>query len=305
MTATVVGVEGGVYTLALDDGRRVEGKLRGRLKQREGGADKIVIGDRVEVLESDGAVTVETPLPRRSVMVRRGASGRKPKVLAANLDRVFIVVAVEPAPHAQLLDRLFVVAEASGIPPVLVINKVDLPGGSAVVEPLAARYAAVGYPVLPVSARTGAGIDTLAHLLCSGTSALIGPSGVGKSTLLNRVEPGLRLRTGDLSGRTRTGRHTTVSARLLDLACGGAVADTPGFSDVGLWEMDPAALDDCFPELRSLKGSCRFRGCAHAHEPGCAVRDAVTEGSVAVERFDSYLALREEAVAAAAKRVGR
>ena len=294
----VIGVEGGIYTLTLDDGRQLEASLRGRLKQDSRGGDKIVIGDRVEAEDAGGAVTVEARLPRRTTMVRRGAAGRKAKVLAANLDRVFVVMAIEPTPRSELIDRLLVVAEANAIPPVILLNKMDLPGAGEVAAFLAARYEAVGYVVLGVSAKADIGIDRLRALLCDGISAFMGPSGAGKSTLLNRVEPGLKLRTGELSLKSRSGRHTTVSSRLLSLSCGGAVADTPGFSDVGLWEMDPSDLDWCFPEMRGLRDACRFRGCAHVIEPGCAVRQALVEGRVSPERYESYVVLRAEAVEA-------
>ena len=292
---TVIGVEGGSYTLRFEGGREAQATLRGRLKQAAAGADKVVIGDRVEVVEADtGAMTIEALLPRRTTMVRRGA-GRKAKVLAANVDRVFVVVAVEPAPREELIDRLLVVAEANAVPPVLVLNKMDLPSAQPFAGVLATRYRSIGYVVLEVSARLDLGMAALRALVCQGTSAFMGPSGVGKSTLLNVIEPGLQLRTGELSGKTRGGRHTTVSSRLIQLACGGAVADTPGFSDVGLWEMDPAELQHCFPEMRGLADGCRFRGCAHVKEPDCAVRDAVSAGRIARERYASYLILRGEA----------
>ena len=296
---TVIGVEGGSYTLLCDGGRQLEATLRGKLKQGTTGGDKIVIGDRVEALEGDGGgSTIESLLPRRSSMVRRGAGGRKAKVLAANLDRVFVVMAVEPSPRSEVIDRLLVVSEANDVPAVLVLNKIDLPHAAEIAAPLASRYREIGYPVLEVSAKRDLGVGALRALLCQGTSALMGPSGVGKSTLLNVVEPGLQLRTGELSGKTRGGRHTTVSSRLIQLSCGGAVADTPGFSDVGVWEMEPAELDRCFPEMRGLKERCRFRGCAHGKEPDCAIRDAVAQGRIATERYDSYVALRREAEAA-------
>jgi ribosome biogenesis GTPase len=298
MTGRVIGVEGGVYTLMLEDGRRVEASIRGRLKQESRGGSKIVIGDCVEVEEADGAATVQARLPRQTTMVRRGVAGRRAKVLAANLDRVFVVMAIEPTPRAELIDRFLVVAEANAIPPVIILNKMDLPGAAEVALSLSARYESVGYVVLCVSARGDIGIDRLRALLCEGISAFMGPSGAGKSTLLNKVEPGFKLRTGELSLRSRSGRHTTVSSRLLSLSCGGAVADTPGFSDVGLWGMDPADLDWCFPEMRGLRDRCRFRGCAHLMEPECAVRQAAEERRVAPERYESYRVLRAEAVEA-------
>jgi ribosome biogenesis GTPase len=298
--ATVIGAEGGVYTLLFDGGRQAEAKLRGRLKQeRRGGSasgDKVVIGDRVETLEADdGGLTIETILPRRNTIVRRGM-GHRAKVLAANVDRVFVVVAIEPLPRPETIDRLLVVAEANEVPAVLLLNKMDLPEAQEIAAPLVQRYRAIGYPVLEVSARRDVGIAALRALLCHGSSAFMGPSGVGKSTLLNVIEPGLQLRTGELSSKSRSGRHTTVSSRLILLGCGGAVADTPGFSDIGLWAMDPAELDRCYPEMRGLSEECRFSGCTHgAKEQDCAVRGAVSEGRIAPERYESYLVLRREA----------
>lgn len=295
----VIGVEGGIYTLALDGGRHVQATLRGRLRQESRAGDRIVIGDRVTAEEADdGAITIEALLPRCTTMIRRGAGGRKAKVLAANVDRVFVVVAVTPVPRDELIDRLLVVAEANEISAVLLLNKLDLPGSAEIAAALGARYQAIGYPVLGVSAKRDIGIASLRALVCRGTSAFVGPSGVGKSTLLNVIEPGLQLHTGELSKKSGSGRHTTVSSRLIPLACGGSVADTPGFSDVGLWRMDPAQLDQCFPEMRGLKNECRFRGCAHVKEPDCAVREAVEEGRIAPERYASYVVLRGEAVAA-------
>lgn len=292
---TVIRTEGGVYTLALDGGREVEAKLRGRLKQEAKHADRVVIGDRVEAVEGDaGRFTVDALLPRRSTMIRRAGGRGRTRVLAANVDRVFVVVAVEPPPWTGLIDRLLVVAEASALPVVLLVNKMDL-AGSAQVTATMERYRAAGYPVLSVSAKADLGIEPLRALLSQGSSAFLGPSGVGKSTLLNVVEPGLMLSTGGLSQKTGTGKHTTVASRLIPLACGGTVADTPGFSDVGTCDVDPAELDLCFPEMRSLRDECRFGGCAHLKEPGCAVRDALASGALHPDRYASYVTLRAEA----------
>ena len=156
-------------------------------------------------------------------------------------------------------------------------------------------YRGVGYPTLLTSAVTGEGIEELSALLRRGSAALVGPSGVGKSSLLNRIDPRLELRTGELSRKVRRGRHTTVSARLIALESGGLVADTPGFSDVGLWRVDPNEVESYFPEFRGALGECRFRNCAHLREPECAVRAKLERGEVDEGRFESYRILREEA----------
>lgn len=299
-TGTVYETGGGVYVVALDSGDLVEASLRGRLKREARTGGRVVIGDRVDLSRSGEAWTIEEVEPRRSELVRRGRGARVAKILAANLDRVFVVVALrEPRASSQLIDRLLVLVESSGMHPLLVLNKVDLDGARDAAEKLVAKYEAIGYDVVVASAVTGEGIEAVGELLCAGTSALIGPSGAGKSSLLNAIEPDLELRTGGLSKKTGTGRHTTVGSRLIPLACGGRVADTPGFGDVALWSMPPDEISSCFPELIPLSAQCRFRGCTHLHEPECAVRQALEEGRIERSRYDSYVVLREEAVAAA------
>lgn len=296
VSGKVHGTVGGVYTVVLDDGRRVEASLRGRLKRDRKARDRVVIGDRVVLASAEEAWAVEAVEERRSAFVRRGAGGRGPKAVAANLDRVLVVVAArDPDPRTEQVDRLLVVAEASGMSPVLVVNKVDLPGARERAAELRGIYEGVGYRVLAVSAETGEGMEALERMICSGSSALVGPSGAGKSTLLNAVDASLDLRTGELSRKTGQGRHTTVNARLLALGCGGLVADTPGFGDVGLWGVEPEDLDACFPEMRPLLGGCRFRGCSHTHEPDCAVLDAVEAGEIPRSRWESYATLLGEA----------
>jgi ribosome biogenesis GTPase / thiamine phosphate phosphatase len=293
---TVVEMGGGVYRVRLEDGREVECFLRGRLKQEARSGDRIVVGDAVSVAEREGAEgTIEVVHPRVRELLRRGHLGRKPKVVAANVDRALVVVAVrDPAPGREMVDRFLVLTGASGIPPVLVLNKVDLPGGAAVAEEYARFYGKIGVPVLGVSAVSGEGMEELRRLIVAGRSVIVGPSGVGKSSLLNALDPSLALRTGAVSVRRGTGRHTTVGARLLQLQGGGEVVDTPGFSDAALWEVDPAELAHAFPEFRGRAEGCRFRGCSHVHEPGCAVRAGVADGTIDAGRHASYVRLLEE-----------
>jgi len=296
---TVHEAGGGVYQVRIDGGEMVEASLRGRLKQERRTGDKVVVGDRVQVAPMGEGWTVERVAERKSELVRRGVGGRRAKVMAANVDRVLAVVAVrDPEPTPAQVDRLLVVCEASGVHPVLVINKADLEGAAEVVGTFAAIYRPIGYRVIATSAGTGEGLAELSSEVCRGVSALVGPSGAGKSSLLNALHPELGLRTGALSRKTGRGRHTTVGSRLIPLECGGLVADTPGFGDVGLWGVDADEVAHCFPELAPLEGRCRFRGCAHLKEPDCAVRHAVETGDVAESRYRSYVTLREEATLA-------
>jgi ribosome biogenesis GTPase / thiamine phosphate phosphatase len=285
-----------VYRVVLDDGRSVAASLRGRLKQQQRTGMMVVIGDEVTVEQTGDVWAIEEVRERRAELVRRGRGGRAAKLLAANLDTVLAVVsAKDPDVSVGLVDRLLVVAEASGMHPVLIINKVDLPGASEASEPLRTLYEDVGYRVVLVSAESKQGLAELHELLCAGTSTLMGPSGVGKSSLLNAVDPELDLKTGLLSRKTGTGRHTTVGSRLIPLACGGLVADTPGFGDVGLWGVVPEEVESCFPEFAEHVEQCRFRRCAHIHEPDCGVREAVQAGVIAESRYASYLTARSEA----------
>lgn len=282
---------GGIYEVRLEDGNVVEARLRGRLKLEQRAGDAVAVGDRVALqFHADGSITIESVEPRDSQLVRRspGSGGRRAKVIVANIDQVVVVVAAaKPEPHLRMLDRFLVLCEANFLPAVVIVNKVDLVPGDEVRARFAA-YEAAGYRVLCVSVRESAGVDEVQALLCGRTSVLTGPSGVGKSSLLNRIQPGLTLRTGEVSEAVGKGQHTTVSAELIPLDCGGYVADTPGLREVGLWEVPLEELDTFFPEFERYLGQCRFGNCTHTHEPDCAVREAVAAGEIDGERFESY-----------------
>ncbi|TVP43815.1 MAG: ribosome small subunit-dependent GTPase A [Gemmatimonadales bacterium] len=291
LEGTLLEALGGVYRVRPDgEETPVDAFLRGRLKQEIRTGERLVAGDRVAIARADdGTWTVERVAPRTSELLRAGVGGRKAKVVAANVDQALVVVsAVRPDLNEELVDRFLVLAELSELPVLVVVNKMEMEGAPEIARRLEARLDGTGYDVLRTSALTAEGVPKLAGELREKTSVVMGPSGVGKSSLLNAVSPGLELRIGEVSLRRGGGRHTTVSARLVPLAGGGWVVDTPGFSDVAAWEPDPRHLAWAFPEFRARADDCRFRGCSHLHEPGCAVKEGVEAGEVDAGRYGSY-----------------
>jgi ribosome biogenesis GTPase / thiamine phosphate phosphatase len=294
LPGVVLRARSGFYTVRLDDGSLLECRLRGRVKQDRGTSDLVVIGDRVAVAElADGDAMIESVEPRRTRFSRRQPGPRgswKEDMIVANLDQVLIVFAcADPMPHLRMVDRFLVVSEHNEVEAVVVANKVDLVG-MAEARDLFAGYEAIGYPVHYVSAREGIGVEELADRLVGRVSVVTGPSGVGKSTLLNAIQPGLRIETGEVSETVHKGRHTTTSAELHPLTArgGGYVADTPGLRELGLWQVPPDELAWCFPEMRDVLGQCAFNDCRHVSEPRCAVLAAVAAGRISTARHDSY-----------------
>jgi ribosome biogenesis GTPase len=243
----------------------------------------------------DQFALVDEVLPRRTELARGAAGGVKLKqVIAANLDQLVAVFAYQqPAPSAARLDRLLLIAEQAGIAPLIVVNKADLAGDPRDAAATFDLYRQLGYAVLLTSAVTGQGLEELRARLIGRISAFVGASGVGKSTLLNALQPGLRLRAAEVS-KTGKGRHTTTAADLLPLTGGGYLADTPGLKEIALWGVTADDLAELFPEFRPHLGQCRFARCTHRGEPDCAIRAAVDAGEIAPSRYDSYLKIREE-----------
>ena len=293
----VLSGTGGVWQVRADTGETRDASLRGRLKLVSDSGVKLSVGDNVKLLEGergDGWMITEI-VPRSSQLARREPGGRAgERVVVANLDQVVVVfAAANPEPHPRMLDRFLVIAEANSLASRVVINKSELVPDS-ITRARFADYEAAGYPVHFTSVRQGTGLTELHAALDGKTSALSGPSGVGKSSLMNSLYPGLNLRVGEISESVNKGRHTTVGAVMHPLPGGGYVADTPGLREVGVWGLNPVDLPDCFPEFRPFIHECRFGNCSHLSEPGCAVIAAVASGAVSAARYDSYSRLRLE-----------
>lgn len=296
MLGRVLLATAGFFDVELDDGEVVRCRLRGKLKKELRKTDLCVIGDRVEIERTnEGEGQVLEIRERTTVFSRRhpGRGGRyREDVLVANLDQLFVVFAFgDPPFHPRMLDRFLVIAEHNEIRPIVIANKLDQEDPAQ--REAFAVYEALGYPVHYVSAVTGEGVDTLRARVADHISAFAGPSGVGKSSLLNALEPGLALRVGATSEHNTKGRHTTRVATLHPVL-GGHVADTPGIRELGMWNLPAEDLDRCFPEFHPYLGQCGFRSCRHQHEPRCAVKAAVEAGEIREDRHDSYVRLLDD-----------
>ena len=311
----VLSGTGGIYRVQRDNGDVVEASLRGRVKKSNSGkrsdgslrrdtisaaADtlKLAVGDRVDLEQDDLAFAIGEILPRRSQLARRApGGGHGERIVAANVDQVIIVFsAANPEPHPRMLDRFLVIAEANDLVAKIVINKVELVGGAKAARNRWLDYEKAGYTIHYTSVKAHEGLEALHDTFAGVVSVLTGPSGVGKSSLLNTMFPGLDLRVGEISESVNKGRHTTVGGFVHPLPGveGGYVVDTPGLREVGMWALSPTELDQCFPELRPFLQECKFADCRHSVEPGCAVRGAVANGDVSKARYESFIKLREE-----------
>jgi len=294
----VMSLRSGFYRVYLEDGREVVCHPRGKLKQRrrdEIREDIIAMGDLVSLaMQSDGKGVIEEVFPRKKALIRSAPSarGEYKQVFLANPDQIVLVFAcAQPEPHLRMLDRFLVICEQQEIDVLIAANKVDLVGEDKAKQ-IFGMYEKIGYQVLYTSIKNQIGVDTLRDFLKDKLSGLVGPSGVGKSSLLNEIQPSLGLAISHVSESTTKGRHTTVVRRLFPLDVGGFVADLPGIRMLSLWDIEPEELDGYFPDLRELVADCQFSNCSHVNEPDCAVKKAVSNGEVHYERYESYLRMR-------------
>ncbi len=305
----IVKEQSGFYWVEAEDGGTYMCELRGRLKEEAKSSDIAAIGDRayISLRREEGADVlkglIEALAPRASVLSRavrttgkRGAGqAEREQVLIANADRaLFVCSAAQPAPDLKVLDRLLVAGERSNIAELLIVlNKIDLDYAPELDEILAG-YESIGYPVLRTSALRGAGIEDLKARLVRGISVFTGPSGVGKTSLLNCLQPGLGRQVKDVGRQSEEGVHTTRDSVLVRLDSGGYIADTPGIRLLTVWDIEPDELDAYFADIEPFVLDCKFSNCTHTDEPACAVRRAVERGAIAKWRYRNYLELREE-----------
>ena len=294
----VIQVFGLASLVRTDDGREYRCTVRGILKSLVTDLQHVVVaGDHVTIQigdaggEEEQAVIVRVE-PRRNLLSR--TSRKRQQIIAANVDQVFFVgSAAEPMLKPNLIDRFLVTAEQSRISPVIVINKIDLID-PADLEPVVGVWSQMGYPLIMTSTVSGLGLDRLRSLIHGRDSVLTGQSGVGKSSILNAIEPGLQLRVGVVSEENQKGRHTTTSACLIPLREGGHLIDTPGIRQFQFWDVIPDELAGFFRDIRPFINSCRYPDCTHTHEEDCSVKWAVADGKLDVRRYESYCQMREE-----------
>jgi ribosome biogenesis GTPase / thiamine phosphate phosphatase len=291
-TGLIVKAQSGFFTVETGLGL-VVCQLRGKLKRGRAQGDIAAIGDHVRLtILPDKSGVIEEVEKRKRAIVRLDPrpQGEYQQILLANLDQaVFVFACAHPNPKLKMLDRYLVIAEKQSVPSMIVANKIDLVDDP---QKIFGMYESIGYRVLYTSTQLNKGLEELQTVLTGKVSALAGPSGVGKSSLLNVIQPGLGLAVNEISQALDKGKHTTVTRQLFPLEGGGYVADTPGWKSLALWDTEPEEIDGYFPELRELVQHCQFSDCTHTHEPGCAVLAAVQEGRVHRERYESYLRLR-------------
>ena len=300
MKGLVVKNTGSWYTVLTDDGQLIESKMKGNFRLKGiRSTNPVAVGDRVElVANAEGTAFITAIEDRRNYIIRRSQNlSKQSHIIAANVDQAFLVVTVDfPQTSTTFIDRFLASAEAYRVPVVLVFNKTDLLDADLLryQQMMMALYENIGYHCVAISAETGEGIEALRPLLQQKITLLSGNSGVGKSTLINRLVPDANLRTAEISDAHHTGQHTTTFSEMISLPDGGWLIDTPGIKGFGTFDMEPEELTSYFPEIFRFSKDCRFSNCTHTHEPGCAVLQALEDHFIAQSRYQSYLSMMED-----------
>lgn len=302
MTGLVIRNTGSHYVVALDGGGEVNCKIKGNFRIKGiRTTNPVAVGDRVEVgpPADDGTAFITAIVPRRNYIIRRASNlSKESHIIAANIDQALLVVTLaHPTTSTTFIDRFLATAEAYNVPAILAINKVDIldEDDRELLEGVQYLYESIGYKTVSISATEGTGVDELQAMLSGKVTLVSGNSGVGKSTLINRLIPGLNLRTAEISAVHDTGMHTTTFSELFDLPDGGQIIDTPGIRGFGTIDFDKYEVAHYFPELFAISRDCRFDNCTHTHEPGCAVLAALDDCRIAQSRYASYLSILDDA----------
>jgi len=297
----VIKSTGSWYSVLSPDGSLTECKLRGKFKVSGiKTTNPIAVGDHVDfrILQEENTGWITNIHPRKNYIIRKATKLSKvSQILAANLDQAIIIATLaEPRTSTGFIDRFLITAEAYHIPAVIIFNKTDLYAKQKMNElaGLVEIYTAAGYPCLCVSALTGDRTETVKEILKDKVSLIAGHSGVGKSALINYIEPGLNLKTQAISKAHHKGVHTTTFARMFRLSFGGFIIDTPGIKEFGLYDLEKSTLAERYPEMRALMHSCRYTNCTHLHEPGCAVKEAVGNGKISKMRYNGYIRIMSD-----------
>lgn len=296
----VIKNTGSWYTVLTDGGSTVDCKIKGNFRLKGiRSTNPVAVGDRVEIIRNqEGTAFITSICDRRNYIIRKSSNlSKQSHIIAANVDQAFLVVTVDyPQTSTTFIDRFLASAEAYNVPVTIIFNKVDLFKGDEerYLDMMVNLYETVGYTCLKVSAETEEGLQQLLPLLKGKITLFSGNSGVGKSTLLNKIVPGAELRTAEISDAHNTGMHTTTFSEMLSLGDGGWVIDTPGIKGFGTFNMEPEEICGYFKEIFRFSKDCRFSNCTHTHEPGCAVRQAVEDHYIAESRYASYLSMLDD-----------
>ena len=300
MKGLVIKNTGSWYTVRTDDGRDVESKVKGNFRLKEiRSTNPVSVGDRVDIdINNEGTAFITRIEDRKNYIIRRASNlSKQSHIIAANLDQAMLIVTVNyPITTTVFIDRFLATAEAYSVPLKLVFNKIDRYKGEdkEYLDALINLYTTIGYPCSTLCAKTEEGLDALKAELKDKITLLSGHSGVGKSTIINKLVPGVNLRTGDISEYHNKGMHTTTFSEMIPLPEGGYLIDTPGIKGFGTIEMETAEISHYFPEIFKFSEDCRFNNCSHRHEPGCAVLQALEDHYISESRYKSYLSILED-----------
>ena len=300
MKGLVIKNTGSWYTVRTDDGRDVESKVKGNFRLKEiRSTNPVSVGDRVDIdINNEGTAFITRIEDRKNYIIRRASNlSKQSHIIAANLDQAMLIVTVNyPITTTVFIDRFLATAEAYSVPVKLVFNKIDRYKGEdkEYLDALINLYTTIGYPCSTLCAKTEEGLDALKAELKDKITLLSGHSGVGKSTIINKLVPGVNLRTGDISEYHNKGMHTTTFSEMIPLPEGGYLIDTPGIKGFGTIEMETAEISHYFPEIFKFSEDCRLNNCSHRHEPGCAVLQALEDHYISESRYKSYLSILED-----------